>query len=303
MSDTRGIGNLLVIGLGLIGGSLVAALRERGACGRVTAWNRQRDSLEYALAQGLIDEIPASMEAAIEAADTIVIGVPTLTVERVLEVVAAHARPEAVITDAASVKGSVIDSARRVFGAQMSNFVPGHPIAGSEKSGVEASRADLFEAHRVILTPVEETSAAATERVRLMWEACGAEVVSMDVVTHDRVLALTSHLPHVLAFGLVDTLEQQPDSGDIFRFAAGGFRDFTRIASSDVAMWRDICLANGPALLQAIDLFDASLAQLRAAVSSQDAAALERCFSNAREARARYLALIEPSDMVPTSSG
>lgn len=296
MADSlESVGNLLVVGLGLIGGSLLAALRERGVRGHFTAWNRRPETLEYALEQGLIDAIPESLESAVAAADLIVIGVPTLSVDAILETISRHARAGTIVTDAASVKGSVVAAAARVFGAVPPTFVPGHPIAGSEKSGVGASRADLYDAHRVILTPLPDTDPHALALVRAMWESCGATVVLMDVTTHDRVLAMTSHLPHVLAFGLVDTLDRQDDSEDIFGFAAGGFRDFTRIASSDVAMWRDICIANRAALLDAIDLFQSSLGQLRTAVDAGDRAALERCFGNARDARAHFLTLIEPT--------
>jgi len=288
------VGNLLVIGLGLIGGSLVAALRKNGVEGRFSAWNRNLSTLEYALSQGLIDEIPVSLEQAVSQADIIVVGVPTLAVGDVFEVIAANAKPDVIVTDAASVKGSVIDAAAQAFGHIPPNFVPGHPIAGSEQSGVEASKADLYVNHRVILTPLANTSEQALATVQSMWQACGAQVVSMDVETHDRVLALTSHLPHLLAFGLVDTLAKQNDSDDIFRFAAGGFRDFTRIASSDVTMWRDICLANREALLDALDLFQSGLLDLRQAISDLDADALTRCFSDARSARQNFLKLLEP---------
>jgi len=287
------IDTLLIVGLGLIGGSLAAALRDKGFARRITAFNRSRASLDYALDAGLIDAAPQSLEAAVADADLIVVGVPTLTVARVFEVIRDHARPDVLITDVASVKGSVVAAAAVVFGSVPPRLVPGHPIAGAEKSGVEAAQAGLFERHRVILTPLPDTDDTALSSVDAMWRLTGAEVVRMDVAAHDRILAMTSHLPHVLAFALVDSLARQSASEDIFRFAAGGFRDFTRIASSDVVMWRDIAIANRSALLDAIDGFTVTLDGLRSAVAAGDGAMLEQVFVRARTARERYLRWLE----------
>ncbi|MCP5319693.1 MAG: prephenate dehydrogenase/arogenate dehydrogenase family protein [Pseudomonadales bacterium] len=289
----RRIDTLLVVGLGLIGGSLAAALRDKGFARRITAFNRNRASLDYALAAGLIDAAPQSLEAAVAEADLIVVGVPTLTVGRIFEAIRDHGRPDVLITDVASVKGSVVAAAAAVFGSVPPRLVPGHPIAGAERSGVEAAHAGLFERHRVILTPLPDTDDAALAIVDAMWRLTGAEVVRMDVAAHDRILALTSHLPHMLAFALVDSLARQSASEDIFRFAAGGFRDFTRIASSDAVMWRDIAITNRSALLDAIDGFTVTLDALRSAVAAGDAAALEQVFVRARTARERYLRWLE----------
>jgi 3-phosphoshikimate 1-carboxyvinyltransferase len=290
--DAR-IGTLLFVGLGLIGGSLAAALRGKGFAARVTAWNRNRAGLEYALAGGLIDAAPASLEEAVAEADLVVVGVPTLSVASVFATLRDHGRPGAIVTDVASVKGSVIAAAREVFGTVPPRLIPGHPIAGAEKSGVQAARADLFERHRVILTPLSDAEPGALATVERMWRLAGAEVIRMGVAEHDRVLAMTSHLPHLLAYSLVDSLAVQPSSDDIFRFAAGGFRDFTRIASSDVVMWRDIAVANREAILQALDGFTERLAAVRAAVAAGDAGTLEQVFSRARAARGRYLQWLE----------
>lgn len=287
------IETLLIVGLGLIGGSLAAALRGKGFARRITAFNRNRASLDYALGAGLIDAAPQSLEAAVAEADLIVVGVPTLTVAQVFEAIRDHARPGVLITDVASVKGSVVAAAAAVFGSVPPRLVPGHPIAGAEKSGVEAAQAGLFERHRVILTPLPDTDDTALSIVDAMWRLTGAEVVRMDVATHDRVLAMTSHLPHMLAFALVDSLARQSASEDIFRFAAGGFRDFTRIASSDAVMWRDIAIANRSALLDAIDGFTVTLDGLRSAVAAGDGAMLEQIFVRARTARERYLRWLE----------
>jgi len=203
------------------------------------------------------------------------------------------------VTDVGSVKQPVVDEARAILGTAMSQFVPGHPIAGTERSGVDSAFAELFDGHRVILTPVAETSAGALDRVRAMWEVTGATAEILDPVTHDRILAATSHLPHALAYALVDCLSGSPDSEDFFRFAAGGFRDFSRIASSDPAMWRDILLANRDAVLNAIDRYLDSLNETRTALLSSDDEALLKQFSNAKLARdgfaKRFAAVAERS--------
>ena len=292
-------GTLLFVGLGLIGGSLAAALRGTGFAARMTAFNRNRATLDYALGAGLIDAAPASLEEAIAEADLIVVGVPTLAVGAVFAAIRDHGRPDVLITDVASVKGSVVQAAREAFGAVPPRLVPGHPIAGAEKSGVEAARADLFVRHRVILTPLAGTDPAALATIEHMWRLTRAEVVRMDVAEHDRVLAMTSHLPHLLAFALVDSLARQPASDEIFRCAAGGFRDFTRIASSDVVMWRDIALANRDALLAAVDGFTQTLDTVRAAGAAGDAAGLEQVFARARAARERYLRCLEQGTISP----
>jgi len=279
----------VVVGLGLIGGSMAAAMRASGCAQHLRGYDLDPSAREQAEACGVVDAVAPTLEAALRGADIVVVAVPTLAVECVFEAIRDHAPPGVLITDVASVKGSVLDAARRVFGSLPPGLVPGHPIAGSERSGVGAARADLFHGHRVILTPHAQSSAAAVARMREIWELAGATVVCMDAGEHDRVLALTSHLPHVLAFTLVNVLSKQDASEEIFRFAAGGFRDFTRIASSDPVMWRDIALANREALLGAIDLYAEGLAGLRAAVESADAAALHGAFLSAREARSRYL--------------
>jgi len=194
-----------------------------------------------------------------------------------------------VLTDAGSAKGSVIEAAQRAFGHVPDFFVPGHPIAGTEQSGVEASFPGLYRDRRVILTPLPETSANATDRVRDLWEAAGARVTEMDPVHHDAILAATSHLPHVLAYTLVDSLSKLDDSDELFEYAAGGFRDFTRIASSDPVMWRDICLANGDAIQLMIEHFIGDLQGLNQAVKHHDGQQLLDIFTSAKQARDRYV--------------
>ncbi len=295
-------GVVLVVGLGLIGGSLAAGLRGSAFAAEIRGFDRDPGARSEALARGLIDAVACTLEEAAAGVALVVVAVPTLSVESVLSELRVHAPVDAVITDVASVKGSVIDAARRIYRELPSGFVPGHPIAGAERSGAGAAQPDLFRAHRVILTPHETTSIAAVALVRNMWEQVGAEVTTMDAAEHDRILALTSHLPHLLAFTLVNLLSREDASEQIFRFAAGGFRDFTRIASSDPVMWRDIALANRAALLDAIDLFDRGLAGLRSAVDSADSSALHADFAAARGARGRYLEMLAAGPVTPSET-
>jgi prephenate dehydrogenase len=287
-------GNIVILGLGLIGGSLARALRASGFGERFIGYGYREPSLRRGVELGLIDEFTLDLDEAFERADVMVICTPTLTASAVLEKLlpkmAAGAGP--IVTDAASVKGSLLDVALSVNGSMPPRLVLGHPIAGSERSGVDASSADLYVDHRVILTPVEGNDPEAVATVHDMWESAGAEVVQMSVEQHDKVLAATSHLPHVLAYSLVDALSSGDDSEEVFRCAAGGFRDFTRIASSDPVMWRDIALANREALLAAIDDFTGHLGGLRAAVAAQDGAQLLDTFTRAKQARDDFATLL-----------
>lgn len=279
------INKLTIIGLGLMGGSLAKALKAQAAVGEVVATGRRAESLERGLQLGVIDSYTLDMAEAVAGADVVVIATPTLVAEKVMAELAPLLTPDMIVTDVASVKGNIQRAAERIFGEVPANFVLGHPIAGSEQSGVEASSVDLFLDHRVILTPLENTASEAVALIRAMWESCGAEVLCMDVAEHDAVLAATSHLPHVLAYTLVDALAQNGAAADIFKFAAGGFRDFTRIASSDPTMWHDIALANREAILQGIDSFSAHLALVRQAIEEGDGEAIFASFDRAKRAR------------------
>ena len=286
---------VVIVGLGLIGGSLAKALRHSGFSKHFIGCGHREPSLRRGVELGVIDEFTLDLDAAVERADIVVICTPTLTAERMLAQILPRLQGRTggpVITDVASVKGSLRDAAVAVAGAVPPQLVLGHPIAGSEHSGVEAADTNLFVNHRVILTPEESNDAAAVALVRDMWESTGAEVLEMTVERHDAVLAATSHLPHLLAYSLVDALASSDASDDIFRCAAGGFRDFTRIASSDPTMWRDIALANKSALLDAIDLFSEHLGGLRAAVEAGDADTLMNTFSRAKQARDEFAALL-----------
>jgi len=295
MSNSYAVENVVILGLGLIGGSLARALRKSGFAKTFIGYGHREPSLQRGLELGVIDEFTLDLDEAVVRADILVIATPTLVASKMLEQILPRLKGLAqapVITDVASVKGNLRDTAQQIYGSMPPGLILGHPIAGSENSGVDASNEDLFVNHRVILTPVEGNDASAVELVRAMWLSTGAEVVDMDVDEHDAVLAATSHLPHVLAYTLVDALAQSDASEDIFRFAAGGFRDFTRIASSDPVMWRDISIANKDALLQAIDLFSGNLAKLRSAVEQEDAQGLYESFARAKAARDEFSAIL-----------
>jgi prephenate dehydrogenase len=282
------IDRLCIIGVGLIGGSLAQALREAGFCQQIVGAGRNVANLKKAVELGVIDRYETDLAQAVKDADMVFVAVPLGAMQSVFGAIKGQLAEGAVLTDAGSAKGSVLDDVRQAFGEVPGFFVPGHPIAGTEQSGVEASFAGLYRNRRVILTPVEGTDAAAADRVRAMWEAAGAEVTDMDPVHHDAILAATSHLPHLLAFTLVDSLARMTDQQEVFEYAAGGFRDFTRIASSDPVMWRDICLANHDAIQLLIEHFINDLDRVKQAVMSQDGERLLEIFSNAKDARDRF---------------
>ncbi|KRP19375.1 MAG: 3-phosphoshikimate 1-carboxyvinyltransferase [SAR92 bacterium BACL16 MAG-120619-bin48] len=287
---------LVVIGLGLIGSSLALAARQHGLAIEVVGISRRTSTLDLALERGIIDRAEESLAAiadSLGAGDVVVIGVPTLTVPAILQDCADLLSSDVTITDVASVKGSVVQAAATIYGALPPQFVPGHPIAGSEKSGVTAAKSDLFVNHRVILTPHEHTAQQHINLVEKLWQSVGAAVSSMPIREHDEVLAATSHLPHFLAYSLVDTLANMRENREIFRYAAGGFRDFTRIAASDPVMWRDIALANRDAILSVLDQVMADFNQLRGAIDSGDETYLMDVFTRARDARNHFGKLIE----------
>lgn len=286
------IKQLTIIGVGLIGGSLARALRRAGAVGEIVGSGRDAGHLQRALALGVIDRIEMDMAAAVSTADMVVVAAPVGAMEGIFRSIAEALPATAVLTDAGSTKASVVEAARAAFqlpnGGLPSNFVPGHPIAGTEKSGVEASFAELYEGRRVILTPTENSAPEAVARVRAMWQHAGAKVVETTAHHHDDILAATSHLPHLLAFSLVDTLARLGDTQEIFEFAAGGFRDFTRIASSDPQMWHDICVHNESALLKVLERFEADLGKLRQAIADNDGDYLLQVFTRAKSARDQF---------------
>ncbi len=285
MDSTEPFERLCVIGVGLIGGSLARAARAAGACREVVGCGRDPAHLKRAQALGVIGRYETDPARAVAGADLVVLAAPVGACAALLRSVGPALAEGAIVSDVGSVKGAVVEAARAALGPRFPAFVPGHPIAGTEHSGVEASRVDLFRGCCTVLTPCAETDAAAVRRVSAFWKACGAQVVEMDAAHHDAVFAAVSHLPHLLAYTLVDWMAQRPDAAELFDFAGGGFRDFTRIASSDPVMWRDICAANVEALTTVLDGFRAALDRLRAAVHGGDEAALEAVFRNAKVAR------------------
>ena len=283
------IDRLAIIGVGLIGGSLARALRHGGRVREVVGFGRNLGNLQKAVELDVIDRAAVSAVDAARGADLIVVAVPVGNMEDIFEQIAPGLTDGTVVTDVGSVKGSIVEAARKTLGRRFTGFVPGHPIAGTEHSGIAASTADLFEKHRVILTPAAETDASAVKRVRAMWEATGAKVMLLPIDQHDEILAACSHLPHVLAYALVDMLVRRDDHRATFELAAGGFRDFTRIASSDPAMWRDICLANDETVLRLLREFRDNLENLANAIARQDSDWLMQTFERAKHARDAYV--------------
>lgn len=284
---------ICLVGVGLIAGSLGLALRGRPDIGEIVGLGRNPDLLEHAVTRGAVDRATVSPADALAEADIVVLGVPLGAIRPVLAGIRAHLPETAIVTDVGSAKGCVVADIEAEFGGAMPRFVPGHPIAGTEHSGVEAAFATLFVDRRVILTPTPDTDPEAVEAVRALWTLAGARVVSMSVAHHDRMLAITSHLPHMLAFGLVDSLARDPAHEEILRYAAGGFRDFTRIASSDPVMWRDICLGNRDALLEALSAYREDLEQLAGLIEAADGPGLEAVFRSAKQTRDGYLKWFE----------
>jgi prephenate dehydrogenase len=285
---TATVGRITILALGLIGGSLAKAIKNNGFAKEVVGWGRRETSLKKGLELGVIDRYSLNLADAIDGADIVVIATPTLIAGDMLHQLSSIVSSSTVITDVASVKGNLLAAAAQAFGEVPTNLVLAHPIAGSEKSGVEAANSDLFVDHRVIVTPTEETSPSAISLVQRMWQSTGAQIAQMSVAEHDDVLAATSHLPHILAYSLVDALAGQKEKQDIFRYAAGGFRDFTRIASSDPTMWQEIALANRASLLKMLDVFTNHLQGLRNAIEASDGDALLSSFQRAKLARDNF---------------
>ena len=285
---------LVVLGVGLMGGSLALAAKKAGVVRTVVGWSRKEVTLQTALANGVIDHAELDLAAALKGADCVVVATPTMLAETIM-IQALELLPSTVaVTDVASVKGNIADALKGHFDEIPSNAILGHPIAGSEQSGVSAAKDDLYQDHRVILindpSSSPKTNAVLLAKVSQLWQAVGAEVFEMSVTEHDHVLALTSHLPHLLAYALVAQLSNHNENVNVFDFAAGGLRDFTRIASSDPRMWREILLANKTQLSSSIDDFEQWIAQLRTMLDSNDGDALEMVFSDVKNSRDNFVA-------------
>ncbi len=293
-SQTRtSLGTVAVLGVGLIGGSLLRALRRVASPPRLIAWDPDRQALRRAREQALLDADCHSAQQALEQADLVILSAPPAACEQLLKELAglpAGHWPEAtVLSDVCSSKLSIVQLARQLLRDRLPVFVPAHPVAGTEHSGIEAARADLFDRCQVILTPLAQTCAAACDRVESLWRAAGAaQVMRMEPERHDQLMAAVSHLPHVLAYALVDCLARHPQRDDLFCFAAGGFADFTRIASSSPQMWQQICLRNREPILAGLEHFQSALESLQQALRNEDAERLLEVFQRARAARAEY---------------
>ena len=279
------IDKLVVCGVGLIGGSFALALRRAGLVKRIVGVGRRPEPLEAALQLGVIDEVSTDWAEALDGAELVLLAMPVGQMDAVAAAIAPHLGPDTIVTDAGSTKRDVIEAVYRHFGAQLANVVPAHPIAGAEKSGPTAARADLYQRRKVVITPLPENDPASVARVREVWAACGAVLHEMSPQEHDRVFAAVSHLPHLLAFGLVHDLAGRANAEQLFSYAASGFRDFTRVAGSHPEMWRDICVANRHSLLAELDAYLSELAYLRALLVEGDGPALEAVFDEASRAR------------------
>ncbi|MGO1502871.1 MAG: bifunctional prephenate dehydrogenase/3-phosphoshikimate 1-carboxyvinyltransferase [Marinobacter sp.] len=291
-----------IIGLGLIGGSLASAIRKHGLAHEVVAADRRQEDVLLGQSLGIIDTVAQTTAEAVQGADLVVLAVPVQATRKVLEEIRPHLATDAILTDVGSTKTGFVKDVEAVFGEFLPWIIPGHPIAGSEKSGIRAANSDLFSNHKVILTPSDNVSSAHLANLQTLWETCGATVLTMSVAYHDEVLAATSHLPHLIAFSLVDTLAGEDQNMDIFRYAAGGFRDFTRIAASDPVMWHDIFLSNRDAVLRMIDHFTHDLDQLRTAIADEDGAMLLRVFSRAKAAREHFSKMLSGQAYVTNNS-
>lgn len=293
---------LVIVGVGLIGGSLGLALKAAGFDGEIIGAGSREQSLKLALQCGAIDRYELDLQAAVSGASVVLLAVPMGVMRSVMSDIAASLPADAVITDAGSVKGSFAEDARAALGNSLARVVPGHPIAGSENSGVAAAKVDLFCGRRVILTPLPESSDAAVATVRSLWEMSGAEVHQLSLEDHDAALAASSHLPHFLSFAMVDMFAARENKDDIFRFAAGGFRDFTRIAASDPVMWRDIALSNRDAVISLLDEYSDAIDRFREQLQDRDGKSMALMFSRAREARRDWAEMVEGrTEVVPAA--
>ncbi len=279
---------ITIIGIGLIGGSLAKALRKSGFAGTIVGVDQDESALQTAVKLGVIDRYSNDLVESVAGSDIIVLSVPVRQTEAVLTGLLPGLTDNSTITDVGSSKAHVVAAAERALGGMIDQFVPGHPIAGREKSGVMAAETELFRDHRVILTPLESTRQTAIDLVTEMWNSVGAQTSCLSVAQHDLVLAATSHLPHVLAYATVDTLADTDYVEEIFEFAAGGFRDFSRIASSDPVMWRDICLTNKPAILDVLHHFESQLSKIRQAIETDDSEKITSIFASSKKIRDNF---------------
>lgn len=287
------LGKVLIVGVGLIGGSFALALKNAGQVGEVVGIGRHPEALARALELGIVDRVTEDHADALRGADLVLLAAPVAQTGTILEALLPHLEPRTVVTDAGSTKCDVVAAARAVLGGRVHQFVPGHPIAGSESNGPDAALAALYQGKKCVLTPLAENAAQDVEKVAAAWRACGAVIHTLSPEDHDRVFAAVSHLPHLLAYALVDDIAAKPHADLLFQYAASGFRDFTRIAGSSPEMWRDISLANRAALLTELDAYLAQLTSMRAMLAAADGVGLQGIYATAQRARREWQEAIE----------
>jgi prephenate dehydrogenase len=294
---------IAIFGVGLIGGSFALALKKAGAVERIVGVGRTAATLARAQELGIIDTASTSVAEALLGADLVLIAAPVAQTEAILASIKPHLQPGTVVTDAGSTKTDVVAAARKALGDKIAQFVPGHPIAGRELNGPDAAIVDLYVGKKVVLAPLPENAARDVERVAQAWQQCGAIIHQLTPEKHDCVFAAVSHLPHLLAYALVDDIAKKPHADLLFQYAASGFRDFTRIAGSSPEMWRDISLANQAALLSELDSYMAQLMQLRSALAAGDGHAIEAVYANAQQARLNWVRTIETAEKQSKEGG
>jgi prephenate dehydrogenase len=290
---------VVIVGVGLIGGSFALGLKAADAVGHVVGLGRSVQALARARELGIIDEAASSPQDALRGADLVLLAAPVAQTGPILASLLPHLEPQTIVTDAGSTKSDVVAAARAALGDRVHQFVPGHPIAGRESNGPDAAIPDLYRGKKTVLAPLPENAPEAVERVAAAWRTCGAIIHMLTPQEHDKVFAAVSHLPHLLAYALVDDIANKPHADLLFQYAASGFRDFTRIAGSSPEMWRDISLANRDALLGELDAYLAQLTHLRARLAAGDGAALEATYANAQRARRAWIEAIEAAEKPP----
>jgi prephenate dehydrogenase len=287
---------IAIFGAGLIGGSFALALKKAGVVEQLVGVGRHLTTLQRAQELGVIDVIATSVAEAVTGADLILIAAPVAQTGAILASIQPHLQAGTIVTDAGSTKSDVVSAARVALGDKIAQFVPGHPIAGREQNGPEAALAELYVGKKVVLTPLPENAEQDVARVAAAWQQCGALIHRLSAQQHDAIFAAVSHLPHVLAYALVDDIANKPHAASLFQYAASGFRDFTRIAGSSPEMWRDISLANQSALLSELDAYLLQLTRLRGLLAAGDGPALEAIYSNAQQARHNWISAIEAAE-------
>ncbi len=290
------LNKIVIVGAGLIGGSFALALKQAGAVQAIVGVGRRSATLARAKELGIIDVASTSMEEAVTDADLVLLAAPVAQTGAILAALAPHLQPGTVVTDAGSTKTDVVAAAREALGKKISQFVPGHPIAGRETNGPDAAIVDLYHGKKVVLTALPENDPHDVARVAWAWDQCGAAIHHLTPQQHDQVFAAVSHLPHLLAYALVDDVAHKPHADLLFQFAASGFRDFTRIAGSSPEMWRDISLANKSALLDELDAYMVQLTRMRELLVAEDGMSLQAIFSNAQQARQNWMRSIEAAE-------